>query len=566
MVSGGSVGPGTVGQVAYFSTTSAIASGHLAEDFANFRLGFNTPPVSPHALSCDRTAMTTASLLCRSQSARLARRSTTKTPRTSRSSASTLQAISTSSRTSLISGLQRSGVLNAVLTITNAATGQLQWVVPSATGSGANTFLSNLSQTGAGDPSTSQVAINCWLLPATNADGNAANAINLGSPSKKFNAAYFYSGVFVYPVGSNSASPRSFGFIPADSTAGNNSGQCSAFLLFGGFNALQAGDDARFQIAAHRTIELHGNRNITTFPAYSLPYSREAIFNANRPSVMVLQDADTDGLWINSPGFSGTKPKFRIQQAGIDVFIVGADGDLDMIKGVAYTWPTGFTAGAGANVLANDGAGLLTWRPWPTGTGSGVAGTGTNNANFLTKWVTPNSTITNSTITDDSQTVTVNARLAWTKGTKGPIRVWQPFGSFGGSTTETLNPDQDTIICDTFNGGTGATLTMILPDAAANDGRRWHMIMLRRDNAPGSTPPGTATNKLIFNRTGSDLINNMYTTITLDAGLSGQRDVFITADGQLHQLLISAAPCLKRVRPSCSFLVEPSRMGNRESG
>src|SRR4029077_954058 len=79
-----------------------------------------------------------------------------------------------------------------------------------------------------------------------------------------------------------------------------------------------------FQISSYRTIELHGQRNSSSAPAFT----RESTFNANNPAVLILQDADTEGLWINSPGFAGTKNKIRVRQNSADVFTVNPQGSI----------------------------------------------------------------------------------------------------------------------------------------------------------------------------------------------------------------------------------------------
>jgi hypothetical protein len=122
------------------------------------------------------------------------------------------------------------------------------------------------------------------------------------------------------------------------------------------------------------------------------------------------------------------------------------------------------------------------------------------------------------------------------------INLWQPFSGLGATTENLANwLNRETITVDTYNGGTGQTLTMQLPDTQGGyDGYRWHMIMVRRDLPAGGG--GTATNKLIFTcLAGADKINNQYTSITVDAGLSGQRDFYVLCDAATHQWWIS--PC-----------------------
>lgn len=52
---------------------------------------------------------------------------------------------------------------------------------------------------------------------------------------------------------------------------------------------------------------------------------------------------------------------------------VGSDGDLDKIKGVAYSWPG--SQGAASTVLTNDGSGNLSWAAGGGGGGMSIGGT-----------------------------------------------------------------------------------------------------------------------------------------------------------------------------------------------
>jgi hypothetical protein len=439
---------------------------------------------------------------------------------------------------------------------TTAGTPVLAWVdAPGGTGGGANVFLSNLSETTAGDHSTSGVAINTWVLPAFNADGTAANSINLGSPSKKFNAAYFYSGAFIYPAGSTETpppGPRAFGFIP--SATAFSTGEATRFLIYGDRNCFQSGDHCRTQICSYVGIELLGNTRNPAAPSFS----RLLVATSEDTCVMLGSPNSCVGLFINMATTS--LPLLKASVNGTVQFAVSNIGDLT-VHGIAYLWPGSIPANN--YLLQVQTSGQLAWVAPPTG-GSGVAGTGTITTNALPKFTNAPSpyAITSSAVVDNGIQVNINSPFASlnsgvTKfsvnnqgmvqtfgGRQGFMRIWQPFGGYGGTQTETLDANQETVIVDTYNGGTGATLTLQLPDTAGAastwDGKRWHFIMLRRDLPAGGG--GTATNKLFITRTGgSDLINNMYTSITLDAGLSGQRDVFITCDARLHQWYVS--PC-----------------------
>ncbi len=72
-----------------------------------------------------------------------------------------------------------------------------------------------------------------------------------------------------------------------------------------------------------------------------------------------LDGAVEDGMIVVDNRSSGY-PLFIGRTAnGTHIFELGADGDLDMIKGVAYSWPS--SQGGASTVLQNDGSGNLSW-------------------------------------------------------------------------------------------------------------------------------------------------------------------------------------------------------------
>jgi hypothetical protein len=242
------------------------------------------------------------------------------------------------------------------------ATVNLTW--QTAGGTGANIFLSNLAETNPADHSTSQVLINTWLLPATDADGTAAHAINIGGgASKKFNAAYFYSGVFVYPAGSSSGSPRAFGFIPSASPG--STGECSRFLVYGDRNNFQAGDQYRHQISSYWGLEIRGSRlnsappgyisGLTTDPCVSIipevggniallvkpavtitnslvelwNNTGNALFSVGPHGELIINTVGTSTTPIFANGASGlTQPLFRLLVAGTEKFRITSAGTI----------------------------------------------------------------------------------------------------------------------------------------------------------------------------------------------------------------------------------------------
>jgi hypothetical protein len=242
------------------------------------------------------------------------------------------------------------------------STVNLTW--QTAGGTGANIFLSNLAESNPADHSTSQVLINTWLLPATDADGTAAHAINIGGgASKKFNAAYFYSGVFVYPAGSSSGSPRAFGFIPSASPG--STGECSRFLVYGDRNNFQAGDQYRHQISSYWGLEIRGSRlnsappgyisGLTTDPCVSIipevggniallvkpavtitnslvelwNNTGNALFSVGPHGELIINTVGTSTTPIFANGASGlTQPLFRLLVAGTEKFRITSAGTI----------------------------------------------------------------------------------------------------------------------------------------------------------------------------------------------------------------------------------------------
>ena len=309
---GGAVGPGTIGRLAVFTTTSNVGSSNFAEDTANLHVAFNEVPTAGHALLI-RPAVNDNGVVIYPKVA------STCYPffyqdfvggqRFGIDSAGNIAFIKNLPYVWPSSTPYPTGGAQKVLAYTTTSgTPVLQWLDPTGAGSGANTALSNLTTT----------SINQSF------NFNADASYNIGNGTNRVGAIYLYNGLFIYPRSSTSSSPRACGFIPLVTTAGSNSGECTRFDVYADWNTLQAGDDARFQISSYRTIELHGQRNSSAAPAFT----RESTFNANNPAVLILQDSDTEGLWINSPGFAGTKNKIRVRQNSADVFTVNAQGSI----------------------------------------------------------------------------------------------------------------------------------------------------------------------------------------------------------------------------------------------
>jgi hypothetical protein len=233
------------------------------------------------------------------------------------------------------------GTAGQVLTVQSVLSGVATLVWQTGGGGGANTFLSNLSESTPGTHSTSQVAINTWLLPATNADGTAANAINLGSPSLKFNAAYLYSGVFIYPAGSSTGSPRAFGWIPSP-TAGSTT-EASRFLVYGDRNSLQSGDQVRTQLGSYYGIELRGTRlSGTTAPGY-------ATGGTSDPCVSIIPEtANGQALYIG-PAVTLANSLIEAWNGGTQCFLVAATGSTIIGTRLAANTPLTLNAPSGAN-------------------------------------------------------------------------------------------------------------------------------------------------------------------------------------------------------------------------
>jgi hypothetical protein len=309
---GGAVGPGTIGRLAVFTTTSNVGSSNFAEDTTNLHVAFNEVPTAGHALLI-RPAVNDNGVVIYPKAA-----STGYPFYYQDSVAGERFAIDSAGNIAFIKNLPyiwpsstpypTGGAQKVLAYTTTSGTPVLQWLDPTGAGSGANTALSNLTTT----------SINQSF------NFNADASYNIGNGTNRVGAIYLYNGLFIYPRSSTSSSPRACGFIPLVTTAGSNSGECTRFDVYADWNTLQAGDDARFQISSYRTIELHGQRNSSAAPAFT----RESTFNANNPAVLILQDADTEGLWINSPGFAGTKNKIRVRQNSADVFTVNAQGSI----------------------------------------------------------------------------------------------------------------------------------------------------------------------------------------------------------------------------------------------
>jgi hypothetical protein len=197
-------------------------------------------------------------------------------------------------------------------------------------GAGANIQLSNLS-INAGDSAQSNVALNAWLLPGqdayTAAVGGLLTAVGLGRSDKLLTSGYFLNGVFVYPIGSSTISPKAFGFMGGHATTRGEyfGSEATRFLLLKDRDVLQTGYASRTQLSSYHGIEIRGNRRSDTAPSYSNPSGGNDNLNT-----VVYSETNCLGFIVDSvPGVVGsTYPIASFRRSNVELARVGWAGEL----------------------------------------------------------------------------------------------------------------------------------------------------------------------------------------------------------------------------------------------
>jgi hypothetical protein len=142
-----------------------------------------------------------------------------------------------------------------------------------------------------------------------------------------FGSFYALNGVFVYPIGSSTISPKAFGFMGGHTTTRGElwGSEATRFLLLKDRNVLQTGYAARTQIGSYHGIEIRGNRRTDAAPSYSVPSGGNDNINT-----VVYSETNCLGFIVDSvPGVvQATWPVASFRRSNVELFRFGWGGEF----------------------------------------------------------------------------------------------------------------------------------------------------------------------------------------------------------------------------------------------